>query len=243
MAISEPTFEFRVDRNVPVPMRDGTVLRADVYRPRTEGVFPVLVGRVGYRLRDWPMDFYTRTGEYYAQRGYVVVWQNVRGTFASEGRFHPFMDDAWGANRDGYDTIEWAALQPWANGKVAMLGASYSGLTRVSCRADAPATSEGALRAVGMGVCPCHDVSRWRLHAARDPLVATGDGAAPSPGRDRALRGQKQRELAWRGPWGRSRLGTTTSHSSHAHPWKGWLIGIMDGWTIPRMAPIGGRWI
>ena len=59
MAISEPTYEFRVDRNVPVPMRDGTVLRADVYRPRTEGVFPVLVGRVGYRLRDWPMDFYT----------------------------------------------------------------------------------------------------------------------------------------------------------------------------------------
>jgi putative CocE/NonD family hydrolase len=129
MLISEPAYEFQVAQNVPVPMRDGTILRADVYRPQAAGRYPVLVGRVGYKLRDWLMDFYTPTGAYYARRGYVVVWQNVRGTFASEGRFHPFVDDAWGANRDGYDTIEWAAQQSWSNGKVAMLGVSYSGLT------------------------------------------------------------------------------------------------------------------
>jgi putative CocE/NonD family hydrolase len=130
MSVSEPSYEIRIERTVPVPMRDGTVLRADVYRPRADGVFPVLVGRVGYKLRDWPMDFYTPMGEYYARRGYVVVWQNVRGTFASEGRFQPFVDDAWGANRDGYDTIEWAASQFWSDGKVGMLGGSYSGLTQ-----------------------------------------------------------------------------------------------------------------
>jgi hypothetical protein len=118
MPVSEPVYEFQVERNVATPVRDGTTLRADVYRPRAQGRYPVLVGRVGYKLRDWPMDFYTPMGEYYAQRGYVVVWQNVRGTFASQGRFHPFWDDAWGANRDGYDTVEWAATQPWSNGKV-----------------------------------------------------------------------------------------------------------------------------
>ena len=107
MSPFEPNFEIQVERNVPVPMRDGTILRADVYRPRADGVFPVLVGRVGYKLRDWPMDFYTPTGEYYARRGYVVVWQNVRGTFASEGRFHPFMDDAWGAHQDGTYHPRW----------------------------------------------------------------------------------------------------------------------------------------
>lgn len=99
--ISEPIYDIQVEQNVPVPMRDGTILRADVYQPQAEGRYPVLVGRVGYKLRDWVMDFYTPMGEYYARRGYVVVWQNVRGTFASEGRFHPYWDDAWGANRDG----------------------------------------------------------------------------------------------------------------------------------------------
>ena len=76
------------------------------------------------------MDFYTPTGNYYARRGYVVVWQNVRGTFASQGQFNPWKDDAWGEHQDGYDTIEWAAQQTWSNGKVGMLGASYSGLTQ-----------------------------------------------------------------------------------------------------------------
>ena len=66
---SEPTHHIQVERNVPVPMRDGTILRADVYRPRTQGRFPVLLGRVGYKLRDWAMDYYTPTGEYYARRG------------------------------------------------------------------------------------------------------------------------------------------------------------------------------
>lgn len=133
MLVSEPAYQVHVQQNVPVRMRDGTILRADVYRPHGERVqrrFPVLVGRMGYKLRDWEGDFYTPLGEYYAQRGYVVVWQNVRGTFASEGRFHPYRDDAWGTNRDGYDTVEWAATQPWSSAKVGMLGASYSGLTQ-----------------------------------------------------------------------------------------------------------------
>jgi putative CocE/NonD family hydrolase len=130
MTVSEPIYEFEAEQKVAVPMRDGTRLRADVYRPRPQGQYPVLVGRVGYKLRDWPMDFYTPTGEYYARRGYVVVWQNVRGTFASEGQFHPYRDDGWSVRQDGYDTVEWAARQPWSDGMVGMLGASYSGLTQ-----------------------------------------------------------------------------------------------------------------
>jgi len=149
--VSEPTYDIQVEQNVPVPMRDGTVLRADVYRPQAEGRYPVLVGRVGYKLRDWVMDFYTPTGEYYARRGYVVVWQNVRGTFASEGRFHPYRDDAWGANRDGYDTVEWAARQPWSDGKVGMLGASYSGLTQYLTAPTCPPHLEALFVQMGWG--------------------------------------------------------------------------------------------
>lgn len=119
-------YEVQVERQFPVPMSDGTILRADVYRPAAPGRYPVLVERVAYeltrRLRNG--------GPYYASRGYVVVGQNVRGRFASQGEFRPFRDDAWGEHRDGYDTIEWAARQPWSNGVVGMLDGSYSGGTQ-----------------------------------------------------------------------------------------------------------------
>ena len=124
--ISIPTYEIKIERNVPIPMRDGTILRADVYRPQEEGRYPVVVERVAYEL--------TRrcsyNGEYFARRGYVFVGQNVRGRFASEGKFDIFRDDAWGTNQDGYDTIEWAGTQPWSNGNVGMLDGSYSGFTQ-----------------------------------------------------------------------------------------------------------------
>jgi predicted acyl esterase len=63
MAIAGPTYCIQVELNVPVPMRDSIILRADVYRPQVEGQHPVLVGRVGYKLRDWAVDFYTPTGK------------------------------------------------------------------------------------------------------------------------------------------------------------------------------------
>ena len=118
--------EIQVERNVPVPMRDRTILRADVYRPKAEGRYPVLVERVAYEL----VARCTGNAEYYVPHGYVVVGQNVRGAFASEGVFNPLRDDGWGANRDGYDTIEWAGTQPWSNGKVGTLDGSYSGFTQ-----------------------------------------------------------------------------------------------------------------
>src|SRR2546426_2437318 len=74
-----PEFEVEIEREVPVPMRDGTVLRADVYRPAADGRFPVLVERVAYELGARVGAY----GPYYAQRGYAVVGQNVRGAYAS----------------------------------------------------------------------------------------------------------------------------------------------------------------
>ena len=108
IGLSEPKYKIQVERNVPIRMRDGTILRADIYRPETEGKYPVIVERVAYEL----VGRCTSNGEYFASRGYVFVGQNVRGTFASEGDWRPFRDDGWGANRDGYDTIEWAGAQP-----------------------------------------------------------------------------------------------------------------------------------
>ena len=80
-ATSETRFEVQIERAVPIPMRDGTILRADVYRPAAAGRFPVLLERVGYELGARVGGY----GPYYAERGFVVVGQNVRGAFASDG--------------------------------------------------------------------------------------------------------------------------------------------------------------
>jgi len=118
--------EIIIDRKVPSTMSDGTVLYSDVYRPKEPGRYPVIVERVAYEL-DHRLEPYA---EWYARRGYVFVGQNSRGSYWSEGEWRLFVDDGWGENRDGYDTIEWAASQPWSNGNVGTMDGSWSGLTQ-----------------------------------------------------------------------------------------------------------------
>ena len=111
-----------VENDVMVAMRDGVRLRADVFRPAgVEDRLPVLVLRNPYSTRDgiWAM-----LGQAVAQQGYAVVVQSCRGRYGSEGDFSPIHADV----EDGYDTVEWAAAQPWSNGAVGMYGLSYSGM-------------------------------------------------------------------------------------------------------------------
>lgn len=114
-------YEVTVERNVSAKMRDGVTLRADIYRPKAEGKFPVLLVRTPYD-KTGSMGFGLRA----AKRGYVVVAQDVRGRFESEGEWYPFRNES----RDGYDTVEWAAGLPYSNGKVGMFGGSYVGATQ-----------------------------------------------------------------------------------------------------------------
>ena len=113
--------DFDVEKNVAVPMRDGVILRADVLRPRGEGAFPVLVYRTPYG-KELALQEYT-TFRHAVEHGYAVVVQDVRGRYASDGEFRPYENEG----RDGYDTIEWAARQPWSNGAVGTFGLSYPG--------------------------------------------------------------------------------------------------------------------
>ena len=120
-AVETGPFRVAVDSVVKVPMRDGVVLVADVYRPLGDGPFPVLLQRTPYN-RSQP-----RTGTLLASHGYVVVLQDVRGRYGSKGEFYPFRHEA----EDGYDTVEWAAALPYSNGKVGMFGGSYVGATQM----------------------------------------------------------------------------------------------------------------
>lgn len=121
-----------LDKNVPVPMRDGVVLRADVLRPTENGRFPVLVYRTPYGKEDAQQEY--TTFKHARDRGYAVVVQDVRGRFQSEGEFRPYENEG----RDGYDTIEWAAAQPWSNGAVGSLGLSYPGAVQWLAAVQSP---------------------------------------------------------------------------------------------------------
>jgi uncharacterized protein len=116
-------------RDLVQPMRDGTRLRADVYLPDGPGPFPALVERTPYGKDNSP-EMQVGAPPFFARHGYAVVVQDVRGRFASEGRFVPFHDDGWGPTRDGYDTVEWIATQPWCTGQVGTIGGSYAGATQ-----------------------------------------------------------------------------------------------------------------
>jgi uncharacterized protein len=121
-----------VERGVPVAMRDGVVLRADVLRPEGPGPFPVLVYRTPYGKKA-AEDEYT-TFARAVDRGYAVVVQDVRGRFASAGEFDPYRNEG----RDGFDTIEWAASQPWSNGNVGTFGLSYPGAVQWLAAIESP---------------------------------------------------------------------------------------------------------
>jgi uncharacterized protein len=121
-----------VDRDVAIPMRDGVVLRADIFRPPGDGKFPVLILRTPYGR-------HTAVGSggvhlKAVNRGYAVVIQDVRGRHASDGIFDPYRQEG----RDGYDTIEWAATRPWADGRVGTYGLSYPGAVQWLAAMEAP---------------------------------------------------------------------------------------------------------
>jgi putative CocE/NonD family hydrolase len=128
-----------VDNRVPVAMRDGVVLYADVYRPAGEGRYPVIVGRTPYSIERYATPVYEYPNAYeaplfFASRGYVFVYQDIRGRYESDGKWEPFRNDI----DDGYDTVEWAARQPWSNGKVGMQGVSYEGTVQWRAAMSAP---------------------------------------------------------------------------------------------------------
>jgi putative CocE/NonD family hydrolase len=127
----DPEFEYEyvIKETLMVSMRDGIRLSTDLHFPskdgktKTEGTFPTLLQRTPYFRAS---DENTRDATYFAKRGYVVVIQDVRGLFGSEGRLVSY-DGNGVQGPDGYDTVEWIADQSWSNGKVGTWGFSYPG--------------------------------------------------------------------------------------------------------------------
>ncbi len=135
-----------VERDVPVAMRDGVVLRADVYRSHDGSPAPGILLRTPYDKTSRAAAFRHALDPIHAVgEGFACVFQDVRGRYASDGDFVPFAQEL----EDGFDTVEWLAAQEWCDGHVGMTGASYCGATQwlaarqrpPSLRAIAPAVT------------------------------------------------------------------------------------------------------
>jgi putative CocE/NonD family hydrolase len=144
-AADEPAaaYEVLLQSNVRVSMRDGVRLATDVYRPARAGKavagrFPVIMERTPYgrnvtSFRDFTAaDSQPKTraavAEYYVRHGYVVIFQDCRGRYESEGEFMKYLNEA----ADGFDTCRWIVAQPWSDGRIGTIGLSYAAHTQVA---------------------------------------------------------------------------------------------------------------
>jgi uncharacterized protein len=144
-----------VHRDVPATMRDGTVLRADVWRPEEDGRYPVLLQRTPY---DKSVTEVTSVHSGLdplraVDEGFVVVIQDTRGRFRSEGTFDPYRCE----RTDGADTVAWAASLPFANGSVGMYGGSYFGATQLLAAMERPP----ALKAIAPAITAADYYEGW----------------------------------------------------------------------------------
>jgi len=146
--LPQPTSELQfsdvaVTHGLVVPMRDGTDLRLDLLRPRTDGPHPVVLIRTPYDKvvqRELPEG--TKRGLPYdhdfmhslVRRGYILAIQDVRGRFNSDGYWHPYVHE----QDDGHDTVEWIVRQPWCDGNIGMVGRSYVGFTQWAAAVTTP---------------------------------------------------------------------------------------------------------
>jgi uncharacterized protein len=162
--------------NVSVPMRDGTILAADVYLPASAGRYPVLLERTPYGKAGGKGE-----AVYFAPHSYAVVIQDTRGRYDSDGDWYAFKHEA----DDGQDTIAWAARQPWSNGKVITIGDSYNAMdqwlaaTRVNPALTAMITGFGPSDLYRTTVYPGGafklGLMSWALQTGRHTLLGAGD--------------------------------------------------------------------
>lgn len=132
-----PQTGVRVYSGIPVPMQDRVILTADHYAPAKPGHYPTILIRSPYgrnakaSVFGWLLAFIAQR---FAERGYHVLLQDVRGRFDSEGEFNPYFNE----KQDGLDTLAWLERQPWFNGAVGTWGSSYLGIVQWVIAGDSP---------------------------------------------------------------------------------------------------------
>ncbi len=199
----EPEYGVAIVRDVMVPMRDGVRLATDLYLPARDGValpgpWPTVVERTPYsKYRFYPN---APDGNDYARDGYVMVVQDVRGKFDSEGVFSSYPQEG----PDGFDTVEWIRKQPWSDGRIIATGSSYFASTAQAILVQNPPGLVAAAIRVGPG--NYHEDGAWRGGAFLLShnvnyvlrLAAEGQEAAANPAVEAALQANRDIENSLR---------------------------------------------
>jgi uncharacterized protein len=153
LCLAQPIPGAMPDLSTTVEMRDEFEMTTDVFLPKTGGPWPAALHRTPYgRSSQWG------NASAFTNRGTAFVVQDIRGGVISGDQWVPFLDDGWGENQDGYDTVQWIAEQSWSNGDVLMDGFSASAITGLLAAGAAPPALRGVQANTGGGNV-YHDVA------------------------------------------------------------------------------------
>jgi uncharacterized protein len=232
--------------DVMVRMRDGVHLATDIYRPAlggqpVSGPFPVILERTPYgktvvsrsemTAQDPIPKSRAHVASYLVSKGYVVVYQDCRGRYGSEGEFVKYLSDGF----DGYDTCDWIVRQPWCNGKIGTMGLSYAAHTQAALACTgAPGVAAMFLDSGGFanayqdgirqgGAFELKQVT-WAYRAALEGTMLMND-----PARLESLKAIDIRDWFAKMPWRRGRSPLSAAPEYESYIYDQWEHGNFDG--------------
>ena len=246
-AAEEAAFDVVLTSDVMVRVRDGVRLATDVYRPArggkpVNGRFPVILERTPYgktvvsrselSLADPVPKSRAEVAAFFVRRGYVVIYQDCRGRYASEGKFVKYLSDG----ADGFDTCAWIVRQPWCDGKIGTMGLSYAAHTQGALgSADAPGVAAMFLDSGGFsnayqggirqgGAFELKQVT-WAYGAALESPEVTRD-----PVRLKALKAVDLRAWFARMPWTKGQSPLSAAPEYEDYVFDQWRHGDFDAY-------------
>ena len=234
-----------VERDTMIAMRDGIRLATDIHRPARNGValagsFPVILERTPYGKAETSRSELTRDdpqphrrdaiAAMFVRRGYVVVYQDCRGRFGSEGAFTKYLDDG----NDGYDTCAWIVRQPWCNGRIGTMGLSYAAHTQAALGClDPPGLAAQILDSGGFSDAYQGGIRQggaFELKQATWAWKQALTAAADDPVRKAALEREDIRDWFTRMPWAPGRSPIAASPAYEAYLFEQWTRGRFDSY-------------